>query len=177
METKVCKTCKEVKPASEYSITNKQYGTLKSYCKPCANKMGKEHREANPNYMKDWNAKNPDYMKEYFKNNPGENMKSVRKQATKIPAGIYYIYEKNELVYIGESGTPNRRIKNHFSVRRSFKKDWKISNVSHALTIGEVKREDLSYKMFKFIDDEDERRELEAKLIAKHKPKYNTIGC
>ena len=163
MKTKVCKRCNEEKSVNEF-VKDKQY--IKTYCKKCDNERTKE-----------WAKNNPAKVKAHRETYRESNRNAVKKYLNKVPAGIYYIYEENELVYIGESGRPLDRLSNHFSKYSKEENAKQKSPIGYAIYKGEVKREDLSYKMHKFIDDEDERRELEAKLIAKHKPKYNTIGC
>ena len=160
MDTKLCKKCNETKSVDKFYPQKGKNGKMyvSTYCKPC-------------------NTLN---MKEYYSKNPGKHYehhnKSYRKETYKIPPAVYGIYQNDKLIYVGESSTPKRRVANHFS-KYSNLKNCNNSAISYAISVGKLKRKNLSSKIIKYIDDENERKELEAKLIAKHKPKYNTIGC
>jgi hypothetical protein len=96
MENKVCITCKEEKPKTEYSKNLRNKDKLENNCRPCVkekydntkdskSKAQKKWRENNKNYQKEWRSKNPDrieYEKEYYKKNKekyDENKKNWRK--------------------------------------------------------------------------------------------------
>ena len=88
---------------------------------------------------------------------------------TQIPAGIYGIYYKDELWYIGESKRPRRRVNGHFS-----KSNWNISPTATMLYNNEIERKYLSFKMFEFIDDTVSRKQREMELIQEYNPPLNT---
>jgi len=133
--------------------------------------MSKARRKANPNYMKDWNRKNPGKRYQHKVKKPQVQYKS------KIPAGIYYIYDKNELIYIGESSTPKRRFAHHRTKCKDLEHAKTLSSISYAVSIGELNKTDLKFKMMEYVDDALDRKSLELELINKYKPKYNNLGC
>ena len=163
MDTKQCKGCNKEKSVNEFH-KDRQY--VKSYCKICDKERTKQWRQNNPTKVK--------IHKEAYRE---QNRKAVRKYLNKVPAGIYYIYEEKELVYIGESGRPLDRLSNHFSLYSKEENAKLKSPIAYALYKGELDKANLSYKMYKFIDDETERETEEDRLINKYKPKYNTLGC
>ncbi len=76
MTTKICKTCKENKPVSEFGINRKvdsdnfHSGLItlyKPHCKPCLSILAKQYRDANPGLWKKYrlpNGKRKSYPKE-----------------------------------------------------------------------------------------------------------------
>ena len=174
METKVCRTCNEEKSVSEFGITNKKFKTLAPYCKPCKSKKVRQWQIDNPTKYKQ-------QVEKYISNNPKSYAKSKEKARikykSKIPAGVYSLYDKNELIYIGESATPRSRINAHFTKLTNLENAKHMSSISYAVSIGELKRENLTYKIIKHVDDTLDRKSLEEELINKYKPKYNTLGC
>ena len=95
-------------------------------------------------------------------------------------AGIYGVYNNNELIYIGESGTPKNRQNLHFSKSGKLNGDVmkhkdRTSPISIALGIGELDRVNLTFKMLEFIDDTPIRKAREKCLIQRHKPVYNDL--
>ena len=75
----------------------------------------------------------------------------------KPPAGIYMLYDKNELVYIGETNDIYRRISEHANGRR--KPGQQIKEFDHWAYIE--------------CNDEKARKKFENFLILLYKPKYN----
>ena len=123
------------------------------------------------------------YMKKYWQNK--DNMrrnnalasfkKTNEKYKEKIPAGIYGIFYDCKLVYIGESKKPQSRSICHFSKRTDLNQAKIMSPISYALSIGELERDKLRFKMFEFIDDTKVRQAQEKRLIQRHIPKYNDL--
>jgi hypothetical protein len=97
------------------------------------------------------------------------------KEKTKIKPGVYGLYNSGKLIYIGQSEFPNQRITNHFSKYRKLEHAKVTGAVSYALTIGELERKNLTFKMLEFIDDHKVRLTQEQRLIQRHKPRYNEV--
>jgi len=198
IKVKNCKICKQDKDLSEYSTTHKgKY--YNSYCKNCKKQISKQHRINNPEYYKkymeqympqyrqDNKEKFSQYFKQYHKDNK-EQINQYSKQYyqdnkeqfsqyrnkinTSIPSGVYGIYEHAQLIYIGESGKPYSRIAIHFSNTTNPDNG---SPIAHAIGNGELQRENLSYKMLEYIDDDSARKQQETVLIQRYQPKYNTL--
>lgn len=68
-----------------------------------------------------------------------------------LTSGVYFLFDKEEIVYIGESQDLLRRICEHFRGKYIFD----------------------SFKFSEFKGTEKQRKCREAFLIRKHKPKYN----
>ncbi len=80
-------------------------------------------------------------------------------------AGVYGMYDKGELVYIGESAHPLERWFNHMnSTAKSSKSDigW-----------DRKRKKDYEFKMILEEADIHKRRAREMELIVEHKPKLN----
>ena len=90
---------------------------------------------------------------------------------TQHKPGIYGIYHKDELIYIGESVRPKRRVMRHFS--KTKKTDSATSPIAHNVYTGKFKREDLSYKIFLEVEDTKERKCQEKLLIQQYQPVFN----
>ena len=179
IKVKNCKICKQDKDLSEYHKVNKgKY--YNSYCKECSKQISKQHRIDNPDhykqyyqnnvdkikqYIKQWAQNNPKYMSQWNKAHPNKN----KKLNTSIPAGVYGIYEHDDLLYIGESIKPYARIAQHFS--NSLTANY--SPIAQAIGNGELQRENLSFKMLEYVDDDSARKHRETVLIQRYQPRYN----
>ncbi len=75
-------------------------------------------------------------------------------------SGVYFFYDKNEIIYIGKAINIKSRVKNHFS-QPSYRDHLFIDKVNK---IG-----------FLNTDSEIEALILEANLIKKHQPKFNVV--
>jgi hypothetical protein len=109
----------------------------------------------------------------YLKSNKGK--KQYSQYHSKLEAGIYGVYDNDKLIYIGESGQPKQRSVGHFSKMKNLKQAKINSNVCYALSIGELERVNLTFKMLEFIDDTPIRKAREKCLIQRHIPKYNDL--
>tara|TARA_B110000483_G_scaffold57879_1_gene72416 strand:- start:517 stop:1047 length:531 start_codon:yes stop_codon:yes gene_type:complete len=102
---------------------------------------------------------------------------SKKKYEHKIPAGIYAVYNNDEIIYIGESKYPSARKCDHFTIAGSrggnIEKNPNI--IAKALGRGELQRDNLVFKMLEFIDDTPTRKQQEQRLIQRHIPKYNDL--
>ena len=101
--------------------------------------------------------------------------KSDIKYLEKTKAGVYGIFSDCKLIYIGQSKSSLERSAAHFSKRKDLKQAKIMSNVSYALSIGELQRETLTFKMLELIDDPQLRLDKEAALIQRYKPIYNDL--
>ena len=158
------KQCKECGVKPRYSTVNK--------CRKCHNQHMKQYRSK----MEDKNKyNNTDASKKaklkYQKTKKWEVV--FKKYQGKISAGIYGIFNDCKLIYIGESLLPKQRSIAHFSKRQDLKQAKIQSNVSYALSIGELQRDKLRFKMLEFIDDTPTRKQREECLIQRYKPLYN----
>ena len=95
------------------------------------------------------------------------------------PAGVYAVYDKDEIIYIGESKHPIQRRTYHFSKHIQRNKDNWQSQIQHHLMSGKLKREDLSFDIMEYEQDKKLRKQKEVKALEAHKlafgdyPKYN----
>ena len=137
----------------------------KSYkCKTCKKKQSeKEHIKgwALPSYRARKNA----YLEVYQNSEP---------------AGVYCIYNKDEIIYIGQSKQPRHRINGHFSKYINTNPGQFANAISVALVKGKLNRGDLSWDVLYYEDDYKKRIELEKMAIENHNkingeyPKFNT---
>lgn len=67
METKICNTCKDNKPLSEYHKNNTKKDGLSSMCKECRKKYIRIHYENNKQYYLDKNIEVRKEISEWFK--------------------------------------------------------------------------------------------------------------
>jgi len=146
IKLKNCKKCKQDKDLSEYykSHKGKYYSP---WCKNCSKQKNKQYRIDHPEKYRQYNKK--------FHNS--------------IPPGIYSIYNFDELIYIGESIKPYVRKGYHFS---NFSESSN-SVIAQAIGNGELQRENLSFKMLEYVDDDSARKQRETVLIQHYQPKYN----
>ena len=176
IKVKNCKICKQDKKLSEYYKNKNGYMGYGSYCKTCTKQKylqryfddPKKYKQRKKQYMKQWYQDNPNYMKQWYQDNPNY----MEKFFNSIPPGIYGIYENTQLIYIGESVTPYRRIAIHFS--NTTNPDHP-SLIAQAIGNGKLQRENLSFKILDYIDDNNARRQRESVLIQRYRPKYNTL--
>lgn len=127
---------------------------------------------------------NPEFKKKQYEMNHKYNLKKGYQNRVDdryaYPAGIYGVYNNNELIYIGESGTPKNRQNLHFSEAGKINGDVMkhknfLSPISIALGLGELQRVNLTFKMLELIDDTKVRQAQEKRLIQRYKPVYNDL--
>tara|TARA_R110000772_G_scaffold88860_2_gene184317 strand:+ start:760 stop:1323 length:564 start_codon:yes stop_codon:yes gene_type:complete len=136
----------------------------KSYkCKVCKKKQSeKEHIKswALPSYR----ARKAAYLKIYQNSEP---------------AGVYAIYNKDEIIYIGQSKQPRHRINGHFSKYINLNPNQFAAAIPTALAKGELNRDDLSWDVLYYEEDAKKRMEIEKMTINNHNkihgqyPKFN----
>ena len=117
------------------------------------------------------------YNKKYMSTTNGKIKATTTKNKfwNSIPAGIYGIFNDCKLIYIGESTRPYARKIQHFSKRSDLDQAIKTSKVCYNLSIGELQRDKLRFKMFEYIDDTEARKARELELIQRYKPLYNEV--
>ena len=104
--------------------------------------------------------------------------KFIQEYHNKDGAGVYAIYENDEIIYIGESSKIKSRVTAHFS-KHINKKNWQ-SPIPELLAKGKLNRDDLSYDILEPEDDTITRKSREVQHIQEHfdkygaYPKYNT---
>jgi hypothetical protein len=162
METKLCKKCGETKSHDEFSNSKAYKDGKQLYCKAC----NKAHNDK-------YNADNREYFKEYTKYYMSKNKDRYKELMdtlfSSIPAGIYAIYHDDELVYVGSSSMPRRRLYGHFvnSINAN------NSSIARAMAKGILKGDKLRFEMLEYVDDRDTRLEKERSYIRKLQPKLN----
>ena len=100
---------------------------------------------------------------------------TVEKYKSQTLAGVYGVFNNCKLIYIGQTTNSIKRKGCHFSTRTSLEDAKKQSSVSYALSIGELQRDKLRFKMLEFIDDITTRLAREKCLIQRYKPIYNDL--
>ena len=108
-------------------------------------------------------------------NKSNNHQKSVNKYFDKGKAGVYGIFSDCKLIYIGQTSNSKKRNSSHFSIRNNLKDAQAQSNVSYALSIGELQHDKLRFKMLEVIDDKQSRLDKEQRLIQRYKPLYNDL--
>ena len=108
-------------------------------------------------------------------NNSDKHYKLVQEYFNKGKVGVYGVFSDCKLIYIGQTTNSIKRKGCHFSTRTSLEDAKKQSSVSYALSIGELQRDKLRFKMLEFIDDITTRLAREKCLIDRYKPIYNNL--
>jgi len=104
--------------------------------------------------------------------------KWIQEYHNKDGAGVYAIYENDDIIYIGESSKIKSRVTAHFS-KHINKKNWQ-SPIPELLAKGKLNRDHLSYDILEPEDDDLTRKSREIQHIQLHfdkygaYPKYNT---
>jgi hypothetical protein len=158
VKTKSCGKCRVEKDVTEFSKNKTSKDGLQNRCKECVKQYDKQ-------YKKD----NADKMKQYYKNNADRFTHS-------IPAGIYEVLYKGIRKYVGQSKQPYHRLSIHFSKRSNPENALLNSIVSYKLSIGEIKREHLSFNILEFEDDEQRRLDIEQRYIDNSTGLWNVVG-
>jgi hypothetical protein len=177
---KCCSKCGIVKNISEFSKCSKSPDKLQYRCRDCEKTNSIEWRLNNPEMallgVRKWQMNNPDKIKlidEKYRGTPKQKESQTRFKY-KIPAGVYKITQisTNKVLYVGESGTPNKRRTDHFSLVNINKSNNSI--IAPLITQGILDRNDLQFEMIHFSNNLKERREAESIAIAYYQPPYNT---
>jgi hypothetical protein len=96
---KMCGTCCEYKPTSDFSRNAKSPDLLQRACKGCNKVTNKTYREKNPDWYVKWSRANPDRVAVI-----------VKRYDSKLPPGVYKLTNTvTNRVYIGQSRYPFRR--------------------------------------------------------------------
>ena len=158
---KVCVDCEvELNPGVNVYLSMFNAGGYK--CKSCKKEQSKvEH-------IKYWQM--PAYIE--------RKAKYIAEYHKQEGAGVYAIYEKDEIIYIGESSQIQQRIIGHFS-KHINKNHWQ-SPIPEQLAKGKIDRKDLYFEVLERIDDDLTRQSRETYYLDKHfndtgaYPKFNT---
>ena len=158
---KVCVDCEVVlNPGKNCYLSMFNRGGYK--CKSCKKEQSKvEH-------VKYWQM--PAYIE--------RKAKYIAEYHKQEGAGVYAIYEKDEIIYIGESSQIQQRIIGHFS-KHINKNHWQ-SPIPEQLAKGKIDRKDLYFEVLERIDDDLIRKSRETYYLDKHfndngaYPKFNT---
>jgi hypothetical protein len=113
--------------------------------------------------------------KKYRDENPKRYDKLITNNRKSIPAGVYEILYKGVRVYVGESQQPYKRTSDHFTKLKNIEHAKLVSPVSYRLSIGKIKRKDLSYNILEYIDDEDTRLQVEQRYIDESTGLWNKV--
>ena len=97
--------------------------------------------------------------------------KFIQKYHNKDGAGVYAIYENDEIIYIGESNKIKSRVTAHFSKYLKTNNTWQ-SPIPELLAKGKINRDDLSYDILEPEDDAKTRQSRESYYIQEHIAKY-----
>lgn len=135
-------------------------------CKSCVNGYNKPYNDKIKG-----TTKYKDRIKKYREKHKVSHIKSIKNLQNSIEAGIYGIFSDCKLIYIGESVQPYTRKVNHFSNCATSQ----CSAIAPRIASGELQRDKLRFKMFKYIDDTEARQLEEKRLIQRYKPLYNDI--
>ena len=149
---KVCSKCGKRKSIFDYDFSNKKLNKRRAECKECRISQSKKNyneRIAKPGYQK-----------------------QIHDKLNKLGSGCYGVYHKRVKIgpiYIGESDKIYARKTRHFSKWKDgiIKKDQ--SPIQILLTLGKIKKEELSFKILKEMANstKKERLDEEDKLIEK----------
>ena len=158
---KVCVDCEvELNPGVNVYLSMFNVGGYK--CKSCKKKQSKvEH-------VKYWQM--PAYIE--------RKAKYIAEYHKQEGAGVYAIYEKDEVIYIGESSQIQQRVTSHFS--KHINKDHWQSPIPEQLAKGKIDRKDLYFEVLEREDDDLTRQSRETYYLDKHfdengaYPKFNT---
>lgn len=184
MNSKICPKCKSDRPLSDF---NKK----RAICKLCRKDYSHNYDMARKTI---WNYSDPFYKEntkvctrcgiektllEFTKDYKSTNGLKPHcndcrkpyyrkvKNALYNPA-VYNIINKNngEILYVGETETPQLRIKNHLS-------KYSFSPISKLLLSGKINFEDLLFEIIEYVEDKQTRLEREKYWIREKNPKYN----
>ena len=97
--------------------------------------------------------------------------KWIQEYHNKDGAGVYAIYENDDIIYIGESNKIKSRVTAHFSKHLKTNNTWQ-SPIPELLAKGKINREDLSYDILEPEDDTITRKLRETHYIQEHIAKY-----
>ena len=158
---KLCTNCKvELNPGVNCYLSLFNIGGYK--CKSCK-KIQSEKEHVKYHQIPSYREKKAKYVAEYIK---------------KDGAGVYCLYDKDEVIYIGESSKIRSRIVAHFS--KYINKNYWQSPIPELLAKGKLNRDNLSYDILEAVDDTLTRQERETYYIQEHiakygaAPRYNT---
>jgi hypothetical protein len=134
-------------------------------CKTCKAKQSKIEHEAKWK-LPLFRIKKAEYIKEYQR---------------ETDAGVYAVYDKLDIIYIGQSAIPEQRRVQHFSKHIKPMDKWQ-PKISYDLATGKLDRKHLSFDMIEYVDNKEDRLIREKYHLEQHKlafgdyPKYNSYS-
>lgn len=160
---KVCTDCEvALNPGVNCYLSMFKNGSYK--CKTCKSKQSK--KEHDKKWELPWfREKKAQYLEDYH---------------LQYAPGVYAIYYKLDIIYIGQSSKPMSRKIAHFS--KHIIKDgtnWYQDKIPYDLATGKLDRNHLSFDIIEYVEDREKRLEREKYHIEQHKiafgeyPKYN----
>jgi len=179
---KSCKKCNvELVVGENWYSSMAKIGDYK--CKKCKNQLTNSWQLQNPKkrklYDKNYRDKNgSERTKMWVQNNLEQHKQNLEKKHNSINPGVYAVYYRWLLLYIGESQKPYRRISQHLSkpyVKGGKGKTISSSKVVELMVDRNLKYKHLSYKILEFENDYNSRLELEDKYRCELKPYINPL--
>lgn len=184
---KSCRKCGvELKPKVNFAPSQVKrsnficYGCLKPLAEKWRKKYPEKKKQSDANYYKNNTQKLKNKAREYQIEHKEHYSKLNYKLGHSIPSGVYFIYYKNQIIYIGQSKTPYRRITQHFSVDRKQGRSnrWEefVSPIAKDIAKGILNKKFLSFELKVKIEDKNNRLKIEQEFINEHQPEYNQKG-
>lgn len=187
MKTKQCSKCKQEKELNTVNFYLRKDGYYQSWCQACyktpemneyrkvkINQWRKENPEKWANYFKNWRKNNKDksnkYIYKWMEKNIDRNIDIQNKYQSKVAGGVYCIKYKGEIIYVGSTNQPIRRMNVHFSTIKTCNNIGKINKLHSFLGYD---KKDFSWNMLETIDDTNTRIEKEQYYRKFHKSKQN----
>lgn len=197
MENKVCNVCQIEKSTTQFSKKKTNKDGLETYCKDCYKVIwGEYNREYNLKRKSLYDYSDPFYFEnskvctkcniekpltEYGRDAKGTNgLKCLCNDCRKPIYGklkvqeynpaIYSIIDKTngEVLYIGETKTPEIRKERHF-------KNTNHSKIAKLISSGELNPDTLLFEIIEYVEDKRTRLDREKYWIKTKQPKYNIM--
>lgn len=111
-----------------------------------------------------------------YKENPTRSLNSHYKSIKAIPAGVYAVYYKGKIVYVGESAIPYKRFSAHIHSQGPNAQWDKLSSVQQWKIENNIKKKDITFELLEEIEDKETRLEVEKYYISLYNPKLNNNG-
>jgi hypothetical protein len=183
VKTKACNECGvELEVGVNWYASMEKNSTF--ICKTHWKKRTIKHHRNNPEARKISDKKYRDRIgnqrsKEWMASNPDKVLMYREKLDNSIPSGVYGIYYRWLLLYVGESGKPYKRVVQHLSTpeTKGGTKNGTIrsSKVAKLLVERGLNGKYLSFNMLDYADDKDGRLEIETRYRRELKPYINPL--
>ena len=147
-ELQRCPDCNEYLPQESFFPSN--WGKNGMKCKACAKayysspkgrailyKSQRKYQLKNPHKIKEWAAnyrnnhrdKYNERIYEYMRNNVDNVMDSQLKYQSKLPSGVYAIKYVDDVIYVGATKHPIRRVNTHMSTIKTSNNITKVNKL------------------------------------------------